>query len=40
MGLEKDKVTLKISCPALNKQATALKQTMSIAGVRVTSRRV
>ena len=40
MGLEKDKVTGIIGCPALNKIATALKGTMSVPGVQACSKRV
>jgi hypothetical protein len=40
MGLEKDKATGKISSPALNKMAVALKDTMSVPGCKAWSRRV
>lgn len=40
MGLEKDRLTGIVSCPALNKMATALKGTMNVPGVQAMSRRV
>jgi len=40
MGLDKDKKTDIISSPALNKLATALKQTMNVAGVEAKSKKV
>ena len=40
MGLEKDRLTGIVSCPALNKMATALKGTMNVPGVQAMSRRM
>ncbi|MEN6440511.1 MAG: hypothetical protein ABFD97_18205 [Syntrophobacter sp.] len=40
MGLEKDRVSGVISCPALNKMATALKSTLNVPGVKAMSKRV
>lgn len=40
MGLSKDKATGKITSPALNQMATALKNTMSVPGCKAYSKRV